>query len=309
MVTTKKWVIGGGISGLVFQFYHPDFTIITPEVGGMYNKTYMVWLHDQPETRKLLTDLGLEVKPKRSYIGYYSNGWILENKTKEMNISMIQKKMSPWNEKIDSSFVPPSLDMSTVPTFGPSYLNSLDTDLSEIIRRLEERSVVQNGLVTKISSTHIQVLDQQTKQQEDVEYSELVTTIPAPHFWKAWGEPRDFKFYPITNIITQDKPKAYDDKFEMVYYDSSVPYSRVSHLSGRYAYEFTGILPREDVEKVLPNVSVEDYVVVRQGRIFESGPNDPPKPNVFFLGRFATWKYGTTTEHVIKQSLEYEFKN
>src|SRR3990167_8183212 len=122
---SKNYIIGGGISGLVFQFYHSDFEIITTDIGGMYGKTYMVWLHDTPETRKLLVDLKYdnpELYKKKSWIGYYWKGWITENLSNEINLSMIQKKMSNWNTLIDTTFKPKTFEMSTTIQNSPNYL-------------------------------------------------------------------------------------------------------------------------------------------------------------------------------------------
>ena len=87
-----KYIIGGGLSGLIFKYFHPEFTIITPETGGMAKNSYMVWIHDTPETRELFGKLSLPIIATKSYIGYFVDGWISESLYPEVNLDIIQKK-------------------------------------------------------------------------------------------------------------------------------------------------------------------------------------------------------------------------
>lgn len=305
----SKYILGGGISGLVFQFYNPEYTIITPDIGGMYANSYVVWLHDTAETRKLLTDLGyqnVDKLHKRSYMGYSDRGWISEQLSPELNLKMIQKKMSNWNEPVDTSFIPESYDMSTRSAKSVNYMDVLDVDPSEIIRKLDERhGKIINGLVTGISPRTITYKEKWGDEKDFyLDYNELITTIAAPFFWKAWATPRNFKAEPITNIITKVRPKEFNDKFEMVYYADKT-FTRISHLQGMYAIEFTGEITKEQFEELFPEYPVEKVVPIKQGRIYKE-ENDPPQDNITFAGRFGKWQFGITTEHVVKQAIDYK---
>ena len=303
----NKIIIGGGISGLIWKYYHPEYQIISPEQpGGTYAKTYMTWLHDCIETRKLLTDLSLPIKTKRSYIGYYYKGWIMDSLTGDMNIMMIQKKMTEWNKSLDTSFVPRTKDLSLSTVGSTTYMNTLDVDLNEVIKRLSTGANIENGFVTKIDDVNIIVKSNfsSTSIETVVPYDKLVSTMAAPFFWKAYGKEKEFRCLPITNVVTSVKPKAFDGRFEMCYYDDTQKFSRISHMGDKYAIEFTGTITKEEFQKEYPELPIEDYFVVKQGRIFENGGNSPPSEKIIFLGRFAQWKYGVTTEHVIAQVLE-----
>lgn len=305
--TSRNLILGGGISGLILQFYNPSFTIITPEVGGMFANSYVVWLHSTAETRQLLKDLGYQNVGqlyKRSYMGYYSQGWISEKLSSELNLKLIQKKMSNWNEPVDKSFIPQSYDMSTRSAKSVNYMNVLDVDPAEIIRKLDERRrPVISGTVVKITPKTITY--KTVSRETTVEYDELLSTIPAPFFWKAWGIERTFRQEPITNIITKVRPKMFDNKFEMVYYADGVPFTRISHLQGMYAIEFTGTITKEEFEKLYPEYPIEKVISIKHGRIFQE-ENTPPQQNITFAGRFGKWEFGITTEWVIKQSIEYK---
>lgn len=309
---TDKYVIGGGISGLIWNFYNPEYTIITPEVGGVYGKTHMVWLHDTAETRQFLKDLGFDQSnwsTKRSYIGYYHNGWVRDYIDGDMNTLLIQKKMSEWNKPIDKSFKPDSAKLSMGDYESTNYMNTLDVDLTKVIERLNEFATIERGFVTRIGKTSFDIkLSFDDEFAKEIPYSKLVSTIAAPFFWKGYGEDKEFGHMPITNIITTVRPEHFDDRYEMIYYDDSVPYSRASFIDGKYALEFSGVITEDEFKTLFPNLPIDEYFVVKQGRIFKKGENKPPQDNILFLGRFAEWEHGLTTEHIVQKTLQLKEK-
>lgn len=304
---SDKLIIGGGISGLIWNFYNSEYRIITPEVGGVYGKTHMVWLHDTAETRQFLQDLGFTQShwsTKRSYIGYYHNGWIRDFIDSQMNTLLIQKKMSEWNKPIDKTFQPDSSKLSMGDYESTNYMNTLDVDLIAVIEKLNERANIERGFVTKITPEHIEVKTSFDQEEGTiVPYSKLVSTIAAPFFWKGYGVEKEFGHMPITNVITTVRPEHFDDRYEMIYYDDSVPYSRASFIDGKYALEFSGVITEDEFKTLFPNLPIDEYFVVKQGRIFKKGENVPPQENIMFLGRFAEWEHGITTEHVVQKTL------
>lgn len=305
---SNKYIIGAGITGLVWKYYHPEFQVISPDTGGMYAKSHLVWLHHTYETEKLLNDLGFPIKTKKSRIGYFNNGWIEDSLSTDMNLKMIQKKMTPWDQPIDRSFVPKTndLSLSSGSLMGTNYMNTLDVDLEAVINKLNEKADVMNGFVTHMDNNRI-LIKENPKDDGGVykEYDKLVTTIAAPLFWKAWGQPKEFKCLPITNVIVKNRPLVFDDRYEMIYYDDSVPFSRASFLQGHYALEFTGPLTKDQFAKMYPDLEIVNVFTVPQGRIFENTENLPPTDKIIFSGRFSQWKYGITSEHVISQAINY----
>lgn len=308
---SDKLVIGGGISGLVWSFFHPEYEIITPEVGGTYGKNHLVWLHDTPETRYMLKELGFsshEIRMKKSLMGYHRNGWIYDNVTPEFRELLIRKKMTNWDKPVDMEVKLDSTKMSmSGGEVDVNYMNVLDVDLVEVVKRLHDRAKMTQGFVTRITPTSI-FYKTDLKFAEEIErpYSKLISTIAAPLFWQSYGREDKvdtFKYLPITNIVTPVKPVEFDNRYEMIYYVDT-PFSRGSYLDDKYALEFTGFLPRETFEKMYPNLPVEQFFVVKYGRIFKNLDNEPPQENIMFLGRFAQWEYGVTSEHVIKTALE-----
>lgn len=304
---TRNFIIGSGISGLIWKYFNPEFQIISPDVGaGMYTRTFMVWMHKTAETQYLMDQLKIPTVPKRSYIGYFYNGWISDFQTPAINHGIIQRKMTQWNEEVKGTFVPTSQDLSLTNIGQTNYMNTLDVNLVDVVNRVSLDSNPENGFVTKITDKTITVKKDFKSDEEMVyEYDNLVSTMAAPLFWKAYGQEKEFKSIPITNIIVDKPPTEFDSLYEIVYYDKTFPFSRISHLQGKYSIEFTGIITREEFEKLYPKLRVLDYFVVKYGRIWEC-ENTPPHSNITFSGRFAQWQHKVVTESVIKQALDYK---
>lgn len=301
----RKIIAGSGITGLVWKFYHPEFTIISPENNSTtFNKNYLVWIHDCCETRQLIVDLGMKVVPKKSYIGYYHKGWICESLRTEMNLLIIQKKMTEWDKRIDTNFTPNVLELSLSSTISTNYMNTLDVDFSEMIERLKKDITIETGSIIKITNDKIFVKNEDVEKIK--EYDILISTMPAPVFWGMYNMPREFKYLPTTNVIVDKKPEMFDERFEMVYYDNELPFSRISYLNCRYAIEFTGVITKKQFTKLFPDLRIVDYSIVPYGRIFEKTENVSPQKNIIFSGRFSEWRYGKVLENVIYQVNNYE---
>jgi len=67
---TNKYIIGGGIAGLIFNFYNPEYKIISPELGGKIKSKAMqniIYIHATAETKKLLEDLKILLYKENKY--------------------------------------------------------------------------------------------------------------------------------------------------------------------------------------------------------------------------------------------------
>lgn len=323
----SKFIIGNGISGLIWKFYNPEFELIGPVqigAGGLqapdnFSRSYMVWLHDCPETRQLAEDLNfkdVENKLRQSRIGYYVKGVIRDHLTEPLKQVLVDKKMTPWDLStglLVKQVKPeePSRLSLTGTTKGVNFMNVLDIDHSSLIWRLRNRTQTTHGFIGQINEATIGITNSVPTQDSGYTYSKydtLVSTIPAPQFYRAYQgkvESPSFDSVPITFVTVQKKPAEFDGDYEMVYYDDSVPFTRISHLHGKYCIEFTGELSEEKFREMYPGVRIFDMWTLKGGRIV-SQKLTPPQENIIFSGRFAQWDHKITTEHVIKQAMEYK---
>jgi hypothetical protein len=68
------YILGGGLAGLVTAFYHPDYRIISPDLGGMWERKFTgpKFLHVGEEVRGLLDELGFtNLKERELQIKYW----------------------------------------------------------------------------------------------------------------------------------------------------------------------------------------------------------------------------------------------
>jgi len=297
--SNHKYILGGGISGLLFAFYNPDYVIISPDIGGKLSNEHIaatVLVHDSPETRKLLSDLDMPLKLKTHVIKYYIDGRLKDTVTLQERDEIISKKM---NLKVKNG---PKRD-STL-SYSDNYIPILDIDYQTLISKLEKR-------VQRIEDKAIRITaDEIICEKGRFPYNQLISTIPAPIFWKLYRNEKCLESIPITFVVSKTNPLPYEKSvWDLVYFgDKNLPYSRVNSTSdGMYLYEFTGKLEKEEIQKLLPELKIVSYWHDYNG-IVKSDLNNIPPPKVRFLGRFATWDHKVKIQEVIRQSItQFDF--
>jgi hypothetical protein len=295
---SRNYILGGGISGLIFSFYNPDFTVISPDVGGQITQGLhqMTWIHKTDETKKLLSDLEVKCSEDIIKIGYYCQGEVRSTCNYGLAGKIIKKKMSEWNFTSREFKV-----KDTTLSVPGNTIEIYRCNLNEVISKLSKCARVVNDYINFIGNRVISGID------GIFEYDELVSTIPAPVFWNSYQTPihlHEFKSSPVTFIISYLCPAWYNDDYEMVYVANELYHTRVAKRShSEYIYEYTGIMPG-DVFTSLYGGKVEKHYVNAYGRV-HSRENNPPNNRIIFLGRFAQWKHGSKIQDVIKKAINY----
>ncbi len=289
----KKFILGAGISGLIYKYYHPEFEIISPEVGGKILTPGMkniVYLHATADTEEFLKDVGLAINKKTQLIKYVRNNEIKNEITIVEKIMMIKKKLD------DKEFDVKDTNLST----SDYYISIYEIDMLELVKKLTEKINIIKDTVIRITSTEI--ITETTRY----EYDEIVSTIPANIFWSLYYEKNtlDFKSKDITFVLCDIPPKCLENsKYHLCYFiDENQKYTRVSRRDNSYLYEFTGVFSIEDVKRFLPrNTIILSYNVEKNGILYSNEKNIPPK-NIQFLGRFSTWQHSYKINDVISFS-------
>lgn len=303
----NKFILGGGISGLIFSFYNPEYTIISEDIGGRLNKDFfknIIYLHETKETEQFLKDVGIEYKKRTQLIKYSVDNKITSEITKENKISLIKKKLD------DKEFEPKDLNLST----SDYYISILEFNFAELVNLLKEKTKFIQGKVIRITESEIITEDSRHP------YKNIVSTIPAHVFWKIYYKKQvmDLKSKPITFVLCDKEPEHIKEgiKYDMIYFcDDNQKYTRISKKPGerdekRILYEFTGGLTKEEVIQYLPkDANVIEYYVDYSGIIYSNFNNIAPR-NVLFIGRFATWNHSGKQQDVLKESLfDFDFRN
>ena len=82
-----KYILGGGIAGLISAFYLKDYTILTEKIGGQLAKDFPLgprFVKITSETVELFTALGLSLACRGMTVGYLLGGEIFASPTDEM---------------------------------------------------------------------------------------------------------------------------------------------------------------------------------------------------------------------------------
>ena len=300
-----KYILGGGISGLLYAYYNRDFTIISPDIGGKLNNAFfenIFYLHATKETESFLNDIGLEFKKKTQIIKYFKDDKFIKRLTIEDKISFIKKKLN------DESYIPKDLNLST----SDYYISVFEIDYKQLIDKLTDKLNYINDSVIKI--TQSEIITENTRY----EYDKLVSTVNSKIFWDLYHEKSniDLKSEKITFVLCDSLPDCFDkEKFDLCYFvDSENKITRISKRrrdqKDSFLYEFSGYISREECRKYLPEGSnILEYYIDSDGLIFSNKNNIPPT-NVLFVGRFATWNHSDKQQDVISMAkVDFEIQN
>lgn len=303
----QKYIIGGGISGLIYAFYNRDFTVISSDVGGKLRNNYLsstILLHDAPETRRLLTDLKMELQPVPHLIKYHNNHKLHESIPANLKEIMAAKKMTPWQEldNLNLAIKPTDTTLSVNDIYIPVFRISTH----KLVQELAKYTTIIKDDVLRITPNEI------VTNKARYEYDELISTIPAPTFWRLYGAPRSLAHLPETFVLSTTCPVKEDAQklhWDLIYFlDKDVPYTRVNrYKKGQYLYEITGKMTAQDIRRMMPDVEVVHHYTDPHGLILTDLNNIPP-PKVRFVGRFAVWNHSYKLQDVIKDSIaRYDF--
>jgi len=301
MSENKKFILGSGISGLCYSYYHPEYTIIGEELGGKLNKSFfenIIYFHATKETEKLLQDVKIPYKKKTQIIKYVKDGKCTQDITKYDKVQVIRKKLD------DPDFMPRDLNLST----DDYYISIFEFSFKDLIDKISKRTNIITDKVIRI--TDKEIITEKTRY----EYSNIVSTLPAYVFNKLYYKERniEFKRKSVTFVLADKEPAVLkDENYDLCYIlDDKYEYNRVSKKNNLILYEFTGEITKEAVKKHLPkNSKIKEYYIDKSGIIHTNKNNFPPK-NILFTGRFSTWKHSDKQQDVLRESQwNYDIRN
>ena len=287
-----KYILGGGIAGLITAFYNPEYTIITDSIGGQMSDTGLGprILEVNEFSSALLDDLGYEDLPtKTAKIGYMVWGQYVNELTDELKLEYYKKSryLSELKE-------PPKSVMSD----GKKEIVYYDINWVDLVNRLiiELKNDPIIGTIHSIDTSHREV-----KVDSNIfKYDTLINSLPAPLFFKlSYLEPEQkLTYVPKTFIITESFFNMGD--FDYVYFPGDeVPYHRVTKLNdGKVAVEFTTPQHKDELLEDWPEAI--DAKTIFAGQIQSGNPGHID--NVYYVGRFGCWDHDLKTDDVVLQA-------
>ena len=295
----NSYILGGGLSGLIYHFYNKDYTIISKDIGGKlldegFDNTF--YLHDNKFSRKLLDDLNINFKKETHTIKYLlDNNKIVNEITVGEKLNIIQKKMG-------KDFVAKDINLST----DDCYIPYLKFNTNLLLDKLTKDANLIKDEVIRITDKEI------VCKKSRYEYDSLISSIPADIFWKLYNKPKKLDHIQVTFFLTDRLPlKIKNMPCDLLYTsDKDIPFNRINKKNGKYLFEITGRCKVEDFLKDFDTkTKISNTWIDKRGIIISNENNIPPK-NVKFIGRFGTWIHNYKTSDVVRDAnIKYDFES
>ncbi|MBZ4649284.1 hypothetical protein [Thermosipho sp. (in: thermotogales)] len=298
-----KIIIGGGISGLIFKFYNPEYKIVSSNVGGqMTNKIPLGprILQVNEWNERLLKDLGIECNIKKARIGYFFKGKLHDFCPDEYRILYYMKSrcLANINE------IPES-----VMSEGKNEILYYDVNFKDIIQKILSNIKICHLTVKQIKHDVISFFDVSTR----IKYEHIVSTIPAPTFCMIYGNDikevkkyidirRQLRFLNKQFVLVDKKYVAEElGDFDYVYFpENKQPYNRITKVNDQLAVvEFTNV--KKNKAPIFSDIKGYEYIDI--GQIQGGVIQEPDK--IMFLGRYAEWNHKIKTQDIVKKSIEF----
>lgn len=294
-----KYIIGGGLSGLITAYYNPEYTVIAPDMGGFIDSKFgraLVVLHATDGMRRLFDELDVKSFEKRIKLGYYDVNDRHVKQSFETDGAERTFARNYIGHKLPHRFQPgKDLELSAP---GDSW-EALFVDSSIVSALANNVNRRMFGHVTKIEDGRIYV-QPEADEAEWYSYDELISTVPAPLFEKIADVSFDLDYHQTTyaELPRERIPDRYlTEPWNLLYtVDPTVEYHRVARnmLSSRYYVECLG------------DVDVAGAIDQRANRygVIDDTEISPPYENMTFLGRYAEWEHERRIDHVLEIAKE-----
>lgn len=291
----SKYIIGGGIAGLIAAFYKHDYKIIADELGGQMAKKGLGprILEVNENSANLLADLGFDiVNIKVAKIGYRYENRLHNTITPEYRRLYYIKSR---NLKDTSEIVVPRSIMSE----GKNEIKYFDIKWADLIDRLhiaiKDRIIL--GKVNKIDLKNkvLELNDKKTK----LKFKELISTIPAPIFCKLANIKPEVPFKAEKKVFIIVPANAVDIReYKYVYYPENSLYHRITNLgNNRAAIEYTGNhFKAQTLFNKWKHIAI-NAKELPDGQIVSG--KVPYVPGVEFAGRYAEWNHDIKTDDLV----------
>jgi len=300
----NKYIFGSGISALIFKYYNPEYTIISPDeiIGGAITKHKNIlmtfYVHNTIETKQLLDELGVSYKEKRLRIYYCLDNKILDSLDNFQRELFIKNKLSEWDYDSNSTETE-DMNLST----QNNYLDILDCDVRELITKLTPKNYITGSIKLVNNNRKFFIYKDKDNKLIKLEYDKIVSTISANLFFPMMYNYKSnyhFNYLPATFVFSKSKPAFMKDESMYYFCNSDIPYNRCQPYNNGYVYETTGLIEEKDIKKYVDKVEiVEDrYVgIIKNERVQDF-------KHIKFLGRMACWDSSIKVQEVIKKSKE-----
>ena len=244
----RNYIIGGGISGCVFAFYHPDYFLIDEDKPK--SDSPFIFIQENRYTKKLLSDIGLNPEVISVSVSADNSDKVLSNKSGSEVKKYIGTDKIANIGKNNELFV----------------YNITERDIcKEILKSVKDR--VFKGMASGIGRDKIHISNGTSNL--GFEYDRIVSTIHFEDFRVVMPSWKSGNNYSTTSLF-YDIADTSEKGSSITYYNGDCSKVVINSIQGKIAKEYkTGSASNE----------------IKRARI--SGTISPPPEKITFLGRFA----------------------
>ena len=309
-----KYILGGGIAGLIYAFYNKDYKVISDTFGGqMVTDMGPRYIEANDITRGFLADVGIEIESlpaKEIRVGYY------DNDVKEVvNQPPEHFRNAYW--RITRGNIP--IENSCMNSNKKSMI-VFDIDASIVMDKLIEYfSLSKRIIVEEVCKVNLRRKMIETIGGGEFKFSKMISTLPLPilHKMICPAELREFKstvFYyaPTTFLFVRPNEFLYNmfsEGSDFVYVINHKFMHRVTKISNSlYCLEMT-----VDEFTNFSRCNLNEFVpvgksVLKVGQILSAEytvfSKTLDKYNIELFGRYAEWNHGIRTTQLIEKAKE-----
>ena len=300
----RKVILGDGISARIFSFYNPEYIRIAPPGRAQVDLKDFQFSLIFPKSScvdEFFSDLGLSKIPEEIDIpiGWYEGGKFFDgNPPAEVRKRILEKKLQGF-EPTPSLFGTEGLVAEPYLVKSREAMTTYNLRTEVFLEALREATKDRKRIeatATKIDERRIFLGD-----GSHVEYSHLVSTIPANVFWKIYAGPhaerKSFSSFPL--YVRAIRRHLWD---AMGY--PNLPTRVMCYFPEvRFGFDRVRLSPelQGDLVSIESPVPFDGASVLASSRIIRSYDNVPP-PRVMFLGRYAQWDSDIVVSDVVRKS-------
>lgn len=286
-------ILGGGITGLIYCYYHKDHFILTDQIGGQMNSSFDLgprYLHHKSRhVIDFLKSLEIPIENKIIKVGYLDdNGWI-ENTTLDFRQSYFMKSRGT---NIISGFEPTVLN-TNVKEFSVCNIDFKDL-ITKLFCKISHR--IYTSQITKIDLVEQLIIS----KDSTIKYEKLVSTIPLNVFCKLSDTKQDLESISMSYcLMSQD---FFDLKnFDFIYDNRTT--SKCHRMTKCKKGIVCDVLEKnlDDFKKtnnVLEYKTISNSQIISLDKDFEIKDH----PEIKFIGRYGAWNRKYKTEIVIEEA-------
>jgi len=302
----RKLLLGNGISARIFSFYNPEYLCVAPEAESQTDVPefqFSMIVTKSRAAEELFCDLDVPVPKELDIpIGYCLEGVYCHGSPPAVvRKSIMEKKLSGMEKPSSSIFQTEDMLAEPYLSKNKDVLCTYVLSLAELVRALQTKTAGRDRIKERaVAITDTRII---TESGKSLEYSHIVSTIPAPAFWEIYqgkgAEKKVFHSFPFyAKRMKRHLWDAYGypplPEMTMCYFsEPKYPFDRV-----RVCQELQG-----DEVAIEGPVPFDGAVELKGARIFRSFDNIAPQ-KVMFLGRYATWNPDVLMTDVIRKSAQ-----